>query len=443
MKTLINTLWMLTWWIKLELLACVSRTNNTRNKSAEKPTAALLSFALPPQFNSGTHRPLSFLKYASENHWQLFAITNPHSSSPSLAGKELLAKVPTSTPIYEFNNTLAHTSWRFTPALDGGFSDMLAMVNEGVKRFKINKPDIIIASGPPFSFHAAGYYLSRIFSVPLVVDYRDEWTACPFDFVSKTSFDRWMEKRIIKQAQTIIYTTVSHQKNHLKHFDINPSAQAIIYNGWEDDSPTTTQPKAPIKQAGKITISYVGKLAGHVELEPFFHSVNEALKSHPGLREKITLRFIGEKSDYFEGLIAKYKAEFEQFVDIESIGLIPKSQAGEIMRESDYLLMLCNESLASYIPGKLYDYLSQKTPVIAFGVAGEVSDILHSTQSGLLIDPSDVETLVEILSKPPIDLSANSTLEHWLANKTRKSQAATMYLNLNRLIGEPLTRHPS
>lgn len=405
-------------WLEVGSVLRSSKRTNARARSA-----VLLSFRLPPQFDSGTHRATSFLRYAEDCDWNIFAITNHNpEKEPNEAGIELLDSIGGNISIYEAEKCFVETSWSLTPRLDGDFSTALSLVKIALKTFGLEKPAVIVASSPPFCFAIAGFFLSRMTGLPLILDYRDEWTLCPFNFVSKTKLDKWFEKRCIKQAALMIYTTESHLKNHQTAFSIPQSKQAIVYNGW-DDSQSKKEGGKRENFSDSLIISYVGRLSEHVDLVEFITFFEQAVTQYLSLGKKITLRFIGPKTrsyeDYINDLIKRKSAA----ITIESIGLVKKSEALKLMDSSDYLLMMCNAELATYIPGKIYDYLSRRVPILAYGCPGEVSRILELTNSGVFVEYGDKLSMSKALKSKIPDLRNNLILESWLQQRTRKSQA--------------------
>lgn len=69
-----------------------------------------------------------------------------------------------------------------------------------------NRPDVIMVSCPPFSSAMVGYYLSRWFDLPLVLDFRDGWSRA--SYFAKGSISRW-EKCALRQATKLVVTSQS------------------------------------------------------------------------------------------------------------------------------------------------------------------------------------------------------------------------------------------
>ena len=118
--------------------------------------------------------------------------------------------VPPSTRI-ERQRVERQPSWTFTERLDvgGPFPQALDWADVGIQTNLSVQPDIVVASSPTFSGFVAGYFISRRLKCPLVLDYRDEWSENPFQFVRKTAFGRAWEKRCLRHATKVIFTTES------------------------------------------------------------------------------------------------------------------------------------------------------------------------------------------------------------------------------------------
>lgn len=432
-KTLSNTARLFLSWIRLESKSITS--NNHASKASPVKKVGLLSFRLPPQFDSGTHRPLSFLQYAAENQWEITAITNKPDKPIIDAGRELFKRVPKSAQVDGFENIFAETSWRITPKLDGGIANAISLALHAYKEFSQTRPSVILASGPPFSYCVAGLLVSRALNIPLVLDYRDEWTLCPFEFSSKHWLDKWFEKRCVNHAQKIFYTTNTHLVSHKEHFALPPEKLEVVYNGWEENSFTDTSEKEEKIENSKIKISFIGRLNEMVSVTPFLSALNKAIESTPELSDRICVEFVGEKSPKLDEELMSFINKDLNF-ELISTPLVNKTKALELMRKSDYLLMLCGQNIAGYIQGKLYDYLSRAVPVIAFGYPGEVPSIIKEFNAGHFIADDDINALSNALLDEKINLSQNLELQAWLAKRTRQYQAKKMFDYLTNVISK-------
>lgn len=437
-SSIVQTLKLYSYWAWLEIGSIIR--SNKKIKTSEEHRAAILSFRLPPQFDSGTHRALSFLRYAQDCNWNVFGITNySNQSEPDKAGIELLELIDSDINIYQAEQHFTGSSWSITPKLDGDLSTVLSLVKLGLETFKREKPTVIVASSPPFCFAIAGLFLSKITGLPLILDYRDEWTLCPFHFVSKTKLDKWFERRCVKHADLITYTTESHLKSHQSAFSIPESKQALVYNGWDDSQPAPdVEAEEQANTSDSLIISYIGRLSAHVDLVEFIDFFEQTYTEHLPSEKEITLRFIGPKIKAYEDYLDDLIKQNSTSITIESVGLVKKSEALKLMDSSDYLLMMCNAELATYIPGKIYDYLSRKVPILAYGYPGEVSTILENTNSGYFVESGDKLSMSKALTGKIPDLSNKPALDNWLKQRTRKNQATAMF----KILSNHFSRRP-
>ncbi|HPS65706.1 MAG TPA: glycosyl transferase family 1, partial [Ignavibacteria bacterium] len=69
------------------------------------------------------------------------------------------------------------------------------------------KPDVIFATAPPYTDFMLGFELSVKYDIPLVIDYRDAWVDCPYNFYL-TPFHKMInmnyEKKILEHAKKVI-----------------------------------------------------------------------------------------------------------------------------------------------------------------------------------------------------------------------------------------------
>ena len=105
-----------------------------------------------------------------------------------------------------------------TSVISDNLARLPGAVREGRKLLRETRHDVILVSGPPFSSFLIGAKLSRETGVPLVLDYRDEWTISNaywenkrLDPVSRYVQDR-MQRRVVRAAGRTDYSVlVSHR----------------------------------------------------------------------------------------------------------------------------------------------------------------------------------------------------------------------------------------
>lgn len=379
----------------------------------------LLAWAYPPDISGGVYRPMSVVHAATRLGWRVTIISGPVSSSINMAGTYLEKGVHKDARIIRLQPSKLIPSYKlFAPKINGGFLNLLETIELAYKVLNNDQPSVILASGPPFHNFVAARKISKIFNKPYVLDYRDEWTECPFDFVELGNMDRYFEKKCIKDADEIIFTTYSHFLHQKNCFDfLDPNKATVIPNGWTpDDIPDMLT----INPLGKVDIrlAFVGFLSEHTLPRDFLNLLQTCLTATPDLVDRLRIAFVGAKSN---SAIAQLR-EFEPRHVIEVLDVVQKPVALKIMQEADGLILINEPRLNRYIPGKLYDYISMRTPILVYGVGGEVERIVKKLNAGIIVPINQPQ----ILNAALLDLKNkkknlySSDVDNWLALHTRK-----------------------
>jgi hypothetical protein len=402
-----------------------------KTASIGNKTLFLIASHLPPNSGGGVFRPLSFIRYSSENNWSSKAFSLDYKVENQDAGNFLIRQIPDPSCLERIELNRLKPSWSLTPRIDGGFNNCLNMFRH-VIRTSATRPDIILSTGPSFHTFLTGFYLSKYYQCKLVLDYRDEWTLCPFSWVEKDQLNRFFEKKCCLQASKIIFTTKSHLDNHTKHFpDIDPRKKLVISNGYEDGdlSVLSFNKVAP---PHTFTLSFVGNLTAHSLPNHFLRDLEEIFSKYPDLADKINFVFAGNKSrDAIEAINS-----FPYKKSVISLNHMPKHQALELIGQSDALLILAGEGMKSYIPGKLFDYVAAKKPILYYGEQGEVTSIINQLGIGVSVTPGDTGTLGKhLLSLLKKGLSVkDDAVDEWLKSHTRRALAKKLFDELDSLL---------
>jgi hypothetical protein len=378
----------------------------------------------------GSYRPTSFLQYAVENGWRAAAITRELIELPDRAALELAARIPEDVPIIRVPPPSFQASRRVIPSLDGTMEMALEVFNAGRRRFAATPPSVVVATGPPFHNFLAAFYLSRQLRSRLVVDYRDEWTECPFSFVASGPWDRAVETRILRHADGVLFTTNSQLEHALRRFSVLRSEKCyLLANGWEPSSSTSFEGR-PAREPSRTVISFVGHLAPHTHPGPFLDMLEELVGQRPEVADQVRLRLVGPiHHDVRERL-----DRFPHPAMIEQVGLLPLSEAQREMAVADALILFAGSDLSRYLPGKLFEYLAARRPIIVYGEPGEAADLVSSLSAGRRVGgPRDFTRFLADIEEFERALGS-AKIETWLAEHRRESLASRFYGILERIV---------
>jgi len=380
------------WKTLLDTLTIAAQTFSLVGRPAARGTGdtrhlGLLSWYLPPHTNAGVFRPASWLRHSEAAGWRLTAVGGRVPASEQALGGELRAQVGADNRLIEITPSGREPAWRLTPDVDGGFVNAVDMAHALVDAVRDDLPVAIVATGPPFSTFVGGYLASKRLGRPLVLDYRDEWSECPFDFVSKGRDNRIWELRCLQHAAAVIYTTESLRRHAIASFpEVDLARKAtVIPNGTElDDFAPPGSPAA--SPAGEpFTLVHVGALAGHTPPGPLLSALDEGFAGGRLARDALAVHFIGRRSKEAEAALAAVGCQHS----ITLIDQVPKREAIARMQAASALLLIADPRLARYMPSKLFDYVAARRPVLVYGHDGEASRVVEQLGIGVRCSPED------------------------------------------------------
>ena len=435
-RTLADTIRSYALWLE----ATMPLRRRVRDHAWQDRTGVLLlAWSLPPMIAGGTYRPLAFLRFAAQNAWNMTAVTQTSSATHDQAGDYLRAQLPRTTRIIRIAPSDLRPSWRWFPRIDGGFVTALQTVKV-ICAEPVPAPAAIVASGPPFHTFVAAYYLSRVLKARLILDYRDEWSECPFDFVNCGSSDIYWEKRCLRAADGVIFTTASMCRNTIARLGPIPNDRAfIVQNGWE---PLNFAHAQNLVRADpeRLTFSFVGNLGNHTPPKNFLSDMASAVCHNQQLERQVRIRFVGERSRLCDQQLKAFP--YPAMLRIEP--QVTQAEAAGAMMESDALLIFSNRDLARYIPGKLYEYVASGRPVIVHGEPGEASAIVEQLRIGCRVPQGDIAALLHAIDAVRQNQfeTRSDQVRDWLDEHKRDTLSARFFDIVSAILRNDTQRLP-
>lgn len=393
----------------------------------------LLVSGFPPDVTGGVYRPLSFVQHAVERGWRVTVLTRPLEGLASAAGQHLERQIPQGVSVIRVPLPLLPLSWKLAPQVDGFFDYALEIFKTAIQR--VERPDLVLCSGPVFDMFIAGELITRRFRTRLVLDYRDEWNECPFHFVRKGHSGRLWERRCLARAAAVLFTTRSQLSHALARFSELDDARAfVVPNGWEPEDIEPSAASRPAADAAeKFWLSFLGALASWTLPGHFLDALAAAVRWHPDLAERLCLHFVGKK-------VPRALAELDAFPYRQMLRLadhVPRSQVPTLMTKSGALLLLVDPQYERYLPGKLFDYLASERPILVFGCRGEAGTLVERLGAGLVVPEPDGERLAQallILMNGGSERWCSDARRQWAAAHTRRRSAERALAVLNSVV---------
>jgi hypothetical protein len=258
-------------------------------------------------------------------------------------------------------------------------------VGEGRTLLKTWRPEIVFASAPPFTTLLIGRRLARIAGVPWVAEYRDRFLEDPY--VRRGAFRLWrarfVEDRWLGSVAGIVTVSEPWAEDYRKRRGV---PVATVLNGFDpDDFPADYARDAPPDAA--LRIVYTGILyPERRDPSPLFAAI---ARLGPD-RDKVLVEFFGADAAVL-GAMARRHGVADR---VRASARVPYRQSIALQMNADVLLLLqWNDAReAGNVPGKLFEYLGARRPVLGIGLEdGVPARILRERGAGVVVnDPAAI-----------------------------------------------------
>lgn len=235
----------------------------------------------------------------------------------------------------------------------------------------------IITTGPPHSLHLIGLEIKKKLSINWIADFRDPWTQIGYHEKLKLTENsrkkhEELERSVLNSADHIITTSFT-TKEEFESKTNKPLT--VITNGFDEDI-NTTKP-----DHNKFRIAHIGSLLSGRNPENLWKALSDLVKENEQFRSKFVLSLAGKLSE--EVLLSIERNGLKDFLENE--GYVSHEKAIKLQRSSSVLLLIeiDAEETRGIIPGKIFEYLSARRPILAIGPdKWDAQKILSETNAG-------------------------------------------------------------
>ena len=239
--------------------------------------------------------------------------------------------------------------------------------------------ETIITTGPPHSMHLIGLGLKSEFpDLKWIADFRDPWTNIGYhkdlklNESSKLKHSN-LESKVLKSADEIIVTSFQTKSEFESKTDKNIT---VITNGFDEKDFS-----GDLELSENFTISHIGSLLSERNPVALWEVFAELISENLAFKDFFELKLVGKVSDVV--LDSIWEAGLKQYVSVE--GYLDHNESVKRQRSSQVLLLIeINKTEPQgIIPGKIFEYLASKRPVLAIGPENwDVVKIIAETKSG-------------------------------------------------------------
>lgn len=258
-----------------------------------------------------------------------------------------------------------------------------------------NPVDVLLTDGPPHTNTVIAARLSKKFNIPWLADFQDPWTQVDYYKMMKISgvadwVHRRMEQSVFQTAKRTTIVSPSWKKDLER---IGAKNVSVVYWGYDEDDFKSIQPEP---NPDVFTIIHAGTV-GFDRLPGTFITQIDRL-SKENTTQNIEVHFYGPVD--FELKEQVVKLGLDDVVLFK--GNINRHMMLKKLMESNVQLLLLNkaDNAMGRLPGKLYEYLRVKKPILGLGLPGsDASSILQNTQTGKVVNYEDAEGIYHFLSQ--------------------------------------------
>jgi glycosyltransferase involved in cell wall biosynthesis len=242
---------------------------------------------------------------------------------------------------------------------------------EGIKK--------IITTGPPHSLHLIGLKLKQELDLKWIADFRDPWTQIGYHKKLKLTESSKkkhlsLEREVLNSADQIITTSFTTKAEFTEK---TSKPISVITNGFDAGNSEAQTNELDCK----FSISHIGSLLSERNPENLWKALAELAKEDISFAEDLELKLAGTVS---EEIITSIKS-VGLGDKLQLLGYVSHNQAIALQQKSRLLLLIeiNSEETRGIIPGKLFEYLMSKRPILAIGPQKwDVQQILEETDSG-------------------------------------------------------------
>lgn len=282
-------------------------------------------------------------------------------------------------------------------------------------------PGIVIATSPPYAALIAGARVARLLKWPLILDYRDPWSAYDWPAWHRGWISQWFARRIegalVRRSAARVMNTPSMRDWFEESFPwAGVGRNYVVPNGFD----AVTSDQAPSTN-GPIQIVHAGEIYGSRSLLPLLRAVEILGQRHTERPIHVTTYGRMPSSEWQR----IHEAGLGRF--IEERQRIPFAQLFAELQRAHVQLAVVSEHMTYSVPYKIYDYMAAGRPILALAPRdAELHELLADSDAGLCVEATDIDGIVQALettlfsAAPP----SRSRVDHF-----RWSNLALDYVN--------------
>lgn len=270
-------------------------------------------------------------------------------------------------------------------------------------------PDAVLATGGPWTSLLVGQALAEHWRVPFIADYRDPWSNNPYvsfqsPFLNRRA--RALEASVCRSAGRIIANTPELQAQLARDYPEHAHKIVAITNGYDPDLfPRVAGARA--EDGGTqdsrqgMELCHFGTVYGKRTPVVLFQVALELVEAGRLTSSHVRFRFVGSW-DVDDPVCERVAQALERAGILKRDPAVPHHACLQQMLQADALLVMQPDSPLQ-IPGKLYEYVATRRPLVLIGGEGATANLVNRCGFGVAV-PNDAarirQVLLDIIERP-------------------------------------------
>jgi glycosyltransferase involved in cell wall biosynthesis len=265
-----------------------------------------------------------------------------------------------------------------------------------LRQLKSEKADLIYSTFPPASAHILGLFLQHLTGLPWVADFRDSWIYDPLDtYLERDGWRKRLEVRleglVVSSADVVIAASEEAAAHLRSAYATHAGKIRVVPNGFEpDEIPAPQRPvdERPLRivHTGSFSFSHPRRTP-----EPLFAALQMLADEDVNWGERLQVVLVGGLSD---SECAAAAALVEAGL-LRLEGACTREEALAFQQSAHVLLLVDHVRpwVSTNVPGKFYEYLAMRRPVLSLGGSGVVERLVAQLRAGVHVRGDDVSAI--------------------------------------------------
>ncbi len=380
----------------------------------------IISYYWPPTGGSGVQRWVKFAKYLDRFGWEPVVYTpeNPeqlavdeslgtelpagltvlrrHISEPYALYHKFFGASDKGAGVNPLNQQKKTFKQRLVVGLRGNLfvpDPRVGWVNPSVrflvKYLKENPVDAVVTTGPPHSMHLIGMKLARRTGVRWIADFRDPWTEMHYFkhmglLPWTAAWHRSMEQKVLDNASAVIAVSDPVRAD----FQARTSTPVhLITNGFDDVDFAAEPPALP---ANRFTLVHTGLFASDGNPLRLWDVLAAKCAADRSFKSQLRIVLAGKTdAEILDALAVRGLSD-----NVENLGYQPHFKTTLLQQSANVLMLPLRQEpeYAKALPGKIFEYLAARRPVLGIGQeGGAAATVLQDAGAGVMYDWDRVE----------------------------------------------------